>query len=1017
MKTILLGAKGIPSLPSNPDIETSLAWIINSLKGAGIDDISIVSGKSTADITKSYRDLNIIYNKNWKDTGPLESLLLCKDLILESDIMISYADVVYSQKMISDLLNNIDNSPISIISDNNWINRYTRSKDSIKKAEKIWLDEFGNVQKVSRGDVITNKFQSEYTGICYIKKEFCSEIISISKYLVNKHKEMSESEYPIGFRDLFNEILKRGHKITNHNTNGHWAELDVPEDFNNFIFGTKSRTLSNLKGQLKNGKILTQISFDISEWKKNEEDIIVRIQKHFRSKELIVRSSSLAEDSFESSSAGKFTSLIGIDRDSSISIKKAVEEVIDSYGKTMSMNDIVFVQPVLPKVISSGVLFTCDLKTGAPYYCANWTKSGSTDIVTSGIEGEYNLYYHLKSNNLPKDRYMKKLIRCAMEIEKLVKNKLLDIEFAFNFDDELYIFQVRPIASSTAIGSYGMYETSTKINKKLTTLKDIFSPRDNVSGRTTVLGNMPDWNPAELIGTRPRTLSSTLFHRLITKRVWRLARKNIGYYNPPSEELLVMIFGQPFIDVRNSLNSFTPSNLSKSLRAMLVDESIDFLKTNPHLHDKLEFEVATTCYTPYFNDRIERWKKFGFKDRQIDEMAKHFRKQTEDIVNSKWANSKDLINEVKNLDNERRIVLKSKGLNRLSKANKLISLCENRGTTPFSTLARFAFVGNTFLKSFVNNNIISEKSYNLYLNSIETIATEMMQELDDLRSGEASIEKFLYRFGHLRPGTFDITSFRYDERPELYFDFEEKSEVKPEVTNHFSFSNKDKSKINSLLKELDLGFDNKILFNFIKESIKGREYSKFLFSRSISDALKLINSWGKDNGISREDLSYVDFNLLMKLDFDIDKENSLRLLRQHIKSMKYEFEFNQHIIIPELVKGIEDLVSFHMLTNKPNFVTNSNVTGKIIKLDSNQKEFNISKKIVLIESADPGYDWIFTHNIIGLITKYGGAASHMTIRCSEFNLPAAIGCGNIFDTFSSNDKIIMDCSNQTIKKV
>ena len=43
MKTILLGAKGIPSLPSNPDIETSLAWIINSLKGAGIDDINIVN--------------------------------------------------------------------------------------------------------------------------------------------------------------------------------------------------------------------------------------------------------------------------------------------------------------------------------------------------------------------------------------------------------------------------------------------------------------------------------------------------------------------------------------------------------------------------------------------------------------------------------------------------------------------------------------------------------------------------------------------------------------------------------------------------------------------------------------------------------------------------------------------------------------------------------------------------------------------------------------------------------------
>ena len=220
-----------------------------------------------------------------------------------------------------------------------------------------------------------------------------------------------------------------------------------------------------------------------------------------------------------------------------------------------------------------------------------------------------------------------------------------------------------------------------------------------------------------------------------------------------------------------------------------------------------------------------------------------------------------------------------------------------------------------------------------------------------------------------------------------------------------------------MLKELNLGFDHKLLFNFIKESIKGREYSKFLFSRSISDALKLITSWGKDNDISRDELSYVDINLLMKLDFDIDKEHSIKLLRQHIKSMKYEFESNQHIIIPALVKNIDDLLSFHMPTNKPNFVTNSSVSGEIIKLDSNQKEFDIYKKIVLIESADPGYDWIFTHNIIGLITKYGGAASHMTIRCAEFNLPAAIGCGELFDTISNSDKIIIDCSNQTITKV
>ena len=50
-------------------------------------------------------------------------------------------------------------------------------------------------------------------------------------------------------------------------------------------------------------------------------------------------------------------------------------------------------------------------------------------------------------------------------------------------------------------------------------------------------------------------------------------------------------------------------------------------------------------------------------------------------------------------------------------------------------------------------------------------------------------------------------------------------------------------------------------------------------------------------------------------------------------------------------------------------------------------------KIVIIEGADPGFDWIFSQKIAGLITKYGGANSHMAIRCAEFSIPAAIGCG------------------------
>ena len=54
-------------------------------------------------------------------------------------------------------------------------------------------------------------------------------------------------------------------------------------------------------------------------------------------------------------------------------------------------------------------------------------------------------------------------------------------------------------------------------------------------------------------------------------------------------------------------------------------------------------------------------------------------------------------------------------------------------------------------------------------------------------------------------------------------------------------------------------------------------------------------------------------------------------------------------------------------------------------------------------------------DIKGLITMYGGAASHMAIRCAELQLPAAIGCGELlYNTFNERDRIQLDCKNKKI---
>src|SRR6202044_2675686 len=116
-------------------------------------------------------------------------------------------------------------------------------------------------------------------------------------------------------------------------------------------------------------------------------------------------------------------------------------------------------------------------------------------------------------------------------------------------------------------------------------------------GSRAIFGVMPDWNPAEIIGIRPKPLTLTLYRELVTDAIWAYQRDNYGYQNLRSFPLLVSFHGLPYIDVRVSFNSFVPRDVPNDLAGRLVNCYIDRLLSEPQLHDKVEFEIIFSCYT------------------------------------------------------------------------------------------------------------------------------------------------------------------------------------------------------------------------------------------------------------------------------------------------------------------------------------------------------------------------------------------------------------------------------------
>jgi phosphoenolpyruvate-protein kinase (PTS system EI component) len=106
-------------------------------------------------------------------------------------------------------------------------------------------------------------------------------------------------------------------------------------------------------------------------------------------------------------------------------------------------------------------------------------------------------------------------------------------------------------------------------------------------------------------------------------------------------------------------------------------------------------------------------------------------------------------------------------------------------------------------------------------------------------------------------------------------------------------------------------------------------------------------------------------------------------------------------------------------SSQPNYIGSGRVSTEVAILSSevnNQNSSSLEHKILLIPQADPGFDWIFGHNIAGLITKYGGGNSHMAIRANEFGLPAAIGVGEaLYSSLSRASVVELDVTNRKIE--
>jgi choline kinase len=192
-------------------------WQIESLRASGIEEIVVVGGYRCGDLSEL--GLPIIENVEWESTNMVFSLFCAKDEISQP-VVVSYSDIVYSQKTVSRL--GRCNDDIAIAFDRNWLEVWSkRFDDPLTDAESFKLGSDMNLTDIGKSVSSYDDIEGQYMGLLKFTPDGINKIAALTTERQRRTMDMTQ---------LLSYLVNNNqpiHAIENH---GFWFEIDSAHD-------------------------------------------------------------------------------------------------------------------------------------------------------------------------------------------------------------------------------------------------------------------------------------------------------------------------------------------------------------------------------------------------------------------------------------------------------------------------------------------------------------------------------------------------------------------------------------------------------------------------------------------------------------------------------------------------------------------------------------------------------------------------------------------------------------------
>jgi hypothetical protein len=722
------------------------------------------------------------------------------------------------------------------------------------------------------------------------------------------------------------------------------------------------------------------LAIAVGDWLTDEGAVLARIRDADVGSRLAIRSSAWEEDATTGPAPGTYLSVLDVDARSEAAITQAIREVIASYEQRLAPQDLlrseVIVQAFLEECVMAAVVESTGGDQSSAYVIVDYAYGPRTDAVTSG--GGQGRAFVVPGHSVGSP--WETLTDLAQLCEEQFGYRVT-LEVSIDKSGVVHVFQCRVgrVAEEDPSDAAGVRACLETISADL-----------SEGPRTGLWSDMADWNPAEMLGPRAAPLDVSLYESLIGRRSWWQARCDLGYRAPQEERLFRRVGEVPYVAVHLSIESFLPRDLPNDLAHGVVQNRVSALSSSPHLHDKLESSITVTCAVPPSDPRIESLLATGIPPRDVTHLRESLARLTTSLIQQhRVATQVDQ-------DLGASLAAWSRGhplsdlapLAFLDWLTAAMDRCEQMGVRPFARQARKAFIGQDVATWLQRAGALPQDWYNDILRTTDTVTTDLTRSVSALAAGEQDEEEFRSHWGHLRARMYDITSPRFRDLrlPRLSPSRPPPTSVHREPIRVPAAALRDGG-IEVSWHEVDF---------LVRSAVIEREHLKYRFSEVLSAILEGIAAFGATLDLAREDLRFLEIDELVALCKTWPVTQDLKAaMRDTAEARRAEWQVASAVMLPPLIRPCDDLHLSVFPSARPNVVGTEEITGPVVELRPPYPPppDTLAGRIVAIDAADPGFDWLFAYDIRGLVTMYGGPGSHMAVRCAQLDLPAALGCG------------------------